>query len=920
MSGDFAGTVADAVSSEAVEVLEDGGQASENKAEEAGGVATHEIRFITKAGALGPVDVDFFKTFRLRVGPDKLTNAYTGHPWAYAGLNRIATDASSVPFVIVAEAPEGEVDDSAMTLKGEEAKPKTPLTRAAKRRKRLEEHGKRKTWFDELQRFAPGIPRWLHEAHAGSTPRKYFAELRRRSPESSPYLCAKAAGVVIVEEGPWVDLFEQPNPNMTRSQLWESTMVYLGTGGVCYWILEGKGDSLGADEVPIEIWPTSKEGWEPVVGKASGLIEKWKRTTRKNGKKEERIFDLHEVIQFRYFHPERDADGLSPLTPAMLEIKQDHKASLFNNSFFEHGAQLGGVLTSEQPLTPAQTKEVREQFEARHGGVTQSFKTAVLTGGLKFTETGVRQRDMQFAQLRTMSRDVILAVLGVPKSEVGIIEDVNRSTAQVSKRTMWIDTLLPKLSYVEDLLWGQLFKRVGAKFWGVFDLSNVEALRDDLDTKADVLVKLSERGYPVNVLAQRLELGLPALEWGNVWWAQGSLAPVFGDPEKEPPEPPTPPPGEPPPGDEDNPDDDEGEDEDDDEGGDGEDGDGNDPGDASRIELLEGTDDDEDPDEVFSDLDGLLEDGAITQEEYDHAEGCVSRVYEDLPEDYEAGSPEWDRIESKLLTPGERKIRKAVATNIFHIRRKQMQLLAQAPIEDDEPLANGITVPEQILFAADEFKDRISRVTSPLYARIYDDTLEDARAELDEAGFPELSLEGLERRAVEDDAVPDTMPLEGPSAIRRAVLAVQDGRIRSTILTIRQNIRTAVITAIEGGLTKNDARKIIRRAFGMLRSKPRTIGVTETASLVNGGRGQVFLERGIEQVEWITAGDELVRREHVVFGRAGARPRGHNWAEELGLGPVFTIVRPLDPRAPARLVINCRCVLIPSTAQGIPGA
>lgn len=919
MSSDFAGTVADAISSEAVEVLEDKGKAAENRAEDAGGVATHEIRFITKAGALGPVDVDFFKTFRLRVGADKLTNAYTGHPWAYAGLNRIATDASSVPFVIITEAPEGEVDDSGMLLKGEAAaKPKTPLTRAAKRAAKREAHKARKEWFQELAKFAPGIPRWLHDAYEDASPRKYFRELRRRSPQSSPYLCAKAAGVVIVEEGPWADLFESPNPNMTRSQLWESTAVYLGTGGVCYWILEGKGDSLGTDEVPVEIWPTSKDGWEPIIGKQSGLIEKWKRTTRKNGKKEERTFELHEVIQFRYFHPERDADGLSPLTPAMLEIKQDHKASLFNNSFFEHGAQLGGVLTSEQPLTPAQTKEVREQFEARHGGVTQSFKTAVLTGGLKFTETGVRQRDMQFAQLRTMSRDVILAVLGVPKSEVGIIEDVNRSTAQVSKRTMWIDTLLPKLSYIEDLLWGQLFKRLtNGKFWGLFDLSNVEALRDDLDMKADVLVKLAEKGYPVNVLAQRLELGLPSLEWGNVWWAQSSLTPVFGDPEEEPDEPPPPPPGAPPPDEEppdeddpdaDNPDEDDPDDE------------GNDPGDASRIELLEGTDDDEDPDEVFSDLDGLLEDGAISQEQYDHAEACCSRVYEDLPDDFETGSPEWERIEAKLLTPGERKIRKAVATNIFHIRRKQMQLLNQAPVEDDEPLANAITLPEQVLFMADEFKDRISRVAAPIYARIYDDSLEDARAELDAAGFEELSLEDLERRALEDDAVPDQIPLEGPSAIRRAVLAVQDGRIRSTVLTIRHNIRTAVLTAIESGLTKNDARKLIRRAFGMMRSKPRTIGVTETASLVNGGRHQVFLERGIEQVEWITAGDELVRREHVVFGRAGARPRGHNWAEELGLGPVFTIVRPLDPRAPARLVINCRCVLIPSTAQGIPGA
>ena len=42
-----------------------------------------------------------------------------------------------------------------------------------------------------------------------------------------------------------------------------------------------------------------------------------------------------------------------------------------------------------------------------------------------------------------------------------------------------------------------------------------------------------------------------------------------------------------------------------------------------------------------------------------------------------------------------------------------------------------------------------------------------------------------------------------------------------------------------------------------------------------------------------------------MFNAAGARPLGHNWAAELGLAAVITIRRPLDPAAPARLVINC---------------
>lgn len=139
----------------------------------------------------------------------------------------------------------------------------------------------------------------------------------------------------------------------------------------------------------------------------------------------------------------------------------------------------------------------------------------------------------------------------------------------------------------------------------------------------------------------------------------------------------------------------------------------------------------------------------------------------------------------------------------------------------------------------------------------------------------------------------------------------------NTVSNIRKTIRVSFLKAIEENYTKERTRGVLREAFRILRSKPRTIGQTESAATVNAARHHAFVKRKVRAVEWISARDELVRREHIVFNNAGGRPRGHNWAEELGLGDAITIVRPHDPRAPAYLVINCRCVLIPSTSRVI---
>lgn len=82
-----------------------------------------------------------------------------------------------------------------------------------------------------------------------------------------------------------------------------------------------------------------------------------------------------------------------------------------------------------------------------------------------------------------------------------MVEDQNRANLLAADRQHWQGTLLPKAHYVEDLLRSDLFtpeRTKGAPIFGAFDLSRVEALREDLTMKLEAAETFMKIGYTPN--------------------------------------------------------------------------------------------------------------------------------------------------------------------------------------------------------------------------------------------------------------------------------------------------------------------------------------------------------------------------------------------------------------------------------------
>jgi HK97 family phage portal protein len=347
----------------------------------------------------------------------------------------------------------------------------------------------------------------------------------------------KVAGVPFViasrakdSEGNQVELVEHPaarlfrtvNPEMSRSELWQATVLYLYLRGEALWLLEF--DPASRDVV--EIWPADPKTATPLFNEERQLIG-WRLS---DGRGRQIPFSRDEVVRFRFLHSGDSVRGLAPIEPARLPIGQDFKAAKHNEALLNNSAVPGGVISVPEVMSDAEFKRMKRQWEEGHQGISKRGKMGWLTGGMKFEPLGLSQKDLDFIAGRRFNREEILAVFGVPPAEVGVHEFSNYANAREQARKFWHNTLIPLLVHIEEALESKFFLKHFPDVVGHFDLANVEDLQDNLEVKSQVATRLFAMGVPFSDINKRLQMGFntenrPWLQVG--WLSSPSQAPAL---------------------------------------------------------------------------------------------------------------------------------------------------------------------------------------------------------------------------------------------------------------------------------------------------------------------------------------------------------------------------------------------------------
>ena len=336
----------------------------------------------------------------------------------------------------------------------------------------------------------------------------------------------------VPEDDPWAKIFKKPNPIMDTFSFVESLVSYILLDGDV-WVVPYPDDYR---EMPEALYVVHKKHMEPIKDKNTNQLVGWRYLPNLgNNRQAQKIdFDPFAVSHSWLWNPYDPIMGMAPLEAGKISITTDYKSAKFNQLFFEQGASVGGIVSTENKLTNMQWERLRQQFEARHAGYEQSHKMMVLDGGLEYNATVPTHKDMSFGDLRSLDKERILQIYGMKKAIISVTDDLNYATSREQRKSWWQDTNLPLMRLVLSALNFTFFEIRQDTRRLVFDEDSIEALQEDFNDRVDTGVKLFDMGFTANEINQKLELGFEQTDWRDIPYVKTAVTPA--DPEEEEPE------------------------------------------------------------------------------------------------------------------------------------------------------------------------------------------------------------------------------------------------------------------------------------------------------------------------------------------------------------------------------------------------
>jgi HK97 family phage portal protein len=310
------------------------------------------------------------------------------------------------------------------------------------------------------------------------------------------------------------DLWTHPNDWYTQEEFVETVQQHLDLCGEG-WIVVARNQL--ARDIPLELWPVRPDRMEPVPGDNGVFL----RGYIYHGPDGELVpLEVDDVIQIKYPNPLDAYRGLGPVQAILQDIDSAVYSAEWNRNFFVNGAEPGGIIEVDKSLSDPEFDKLRDRWREQHQGVANAHRVAILEQG-KWVDRKFSMRDMQFAELRRVSRDVILEAFGMPKSILGVVEDVNRANADAGEVVFarWItQTRARKWRGMLNSKYLQLFGPDEPKRLE-FDHDNVvPANHEDVDRERDskylALQRAIEVGFEPESVADALDL--PPMEHSGV--------------------------------------------------------------------------------------------------------------------------------------------------------------------------------------------------------------------------------------------------------------------------------------------------------------------------------------------------------------------------------------------------------------------
>lgn len=680
----------------------------------------------------------------------------------------------------------------------------------------------------EVRAIGPGLLAAMTNGSTG-TPRPGRGNAReflgRYADQAWVYICVailqtKLAGVPIkiykkaddeeVPTHPLKALLDKPNPFMNGKALLNGTTGFVALVGDGYWALD---EFVGGK--PTSMYPVDPSKMKITASKdkfITGYVYEPMPGV------EPVTFQPHEILHFKTWNPLDPFYGMPPLAAARDQSDLIMNADRYNRAFFENNAEPGGILTSDGAIDETSFKRIATSWKKMHQGVRKAYKTAILDGGLKWQDVTKSHRDMQFVDLKKMSREDVLGVYRIPAAMAGIYTDAKYDNADMQRRTFWQDTMQAWMDLVIGEINAGLVQPYDDTVYAMFDLSSVPELQEDKKQKAEEDEILTRAGIK-KINEVRAERKLPPVPWGEeplqVQSARQAAEAIAGSEEEE-------------------------EDEDEDKG-------------KKKPKKEEETDEEK-----------AVKKSALRR-------GALWLEFKDSTE---RGERKWRAEVAGLFNQQEREVK-------ANLRNQWEKKAVQARLDGTGGKVKQVL--DAILFDGSEARKLWRREGR----RLMMFTLQQSASE----------------QAQRHDMV--RFDMTNPRVVRWL-----DDKAFKFSDEVNKTTEEALREALEAGVKEGDTilqvAKRIEDVFDAARGwRAERIARTEVVAASNKGAIELYVQNGVQRVEWLSARDGNVRESHQIDGQV------------RGVGAKFSngLEFPGDPSAPPDETINCRCAIAPAPKE-----
>jgi HK97 family phage portal protein len=237
---------------------------------------------------------------------------------------------------------------------------------------------------------------------------------------------------------PITEILKKPNPLQTKDQfVWMMVMYYLSMGEVPIWLDKPNNPTQLVIINPAKIKPHYNED----VG-----IDYYEY--RKENGIEEKI-QAEQIIFLNLPNLERQLRGQGIPKYVAETLDMDRYFENYLNKFFWNNASPGFLFkTNSDSVSKESIKRFLSKWKSKHQGYKNSHQPDVLVG-MDYVKTGSNLKEMALKEFTDYTRDKVLASFQVPKSVLGITDDV-RANTDVADRTFARYAVHPRVKMIEQ--------------------------------------------------------------------------------------------------------------------------------------------------------------------------------------------------------------------------------------------------------------------------------------------------------------------------------------------------------------------------------------------------------------------------------------------------------------------------------------